>query len=146
MATISSSETFAKQCAIFLSVRKTVNIQGYSKLQEPIKTCKNCYPLIWKILISYTPEPLKTKPFKWVWRHWSCNMSHTFCRSFCHSYTSEPKVASWVQWPHHATWAQGEEWTLVTETKKMFCKGLFTHAIAVTATRWILFIKVKFQF
>ena len=32
---ISSSETFAKRRAIFLSVRKTVNIQGY------------CYPLIW---------------------------------------------------------------------------------------------------
>ena len=32
MATISSSETFAKRRAIFLSVRKTVNIQGYSKL------------------------------------------------------------------------------------------------------------------
>ena len=29
MATISSSETFAKRRAIFLSVRKTVNIQGY---------------------------------------------------------------------------------------------------------------------
>ena len=32
MATISSSETFAKRRAIFLPVRKTVNIQGYSKL------------------------------------------------------------------------------------------------------------------
>ena len=32
MATISSSETFMKQRAIFLSVLKTVNIQGYSKL------------------------------------------------------------------------------------------------------------------
>ena len=39
MATISSSETFAKRSAIFLSVRKTVNIQGYSELQEAIKTC-----------------------------------------------------------------------------------------------------------
>ena len=47
MATISSSETFAKRRAIFLSVRKTVNSQGYSELQEPIKTCGNCYPLIW---------------------------------------------------------------------------------------------------
>ena len=46
MATI-SSETFSKQGTIFLSVRKTVNIQGYSELQEPIKTRKNCYPLIW---------------------------------------------------------------------------------------------------
>ena len=37
MATISSSETFAKRY-IFLFVRKTVNyIQGYSKLWEPIK-------------------------------------------------------------------------------------------------------------
>ena len=33
MATISSSETFAKRRTIFLSVGKTVNIQGYSKLQ-----------------------------------------------------------------------------------------------------------------
>ena len=47
MATISSSETFAKRRAIFLSVRKTVNSQGYSELQEPIKTRENCYPLIW---------------------------------------------------------------------------------------------------
>ena len=38
MATISSSETFAKQRAIFLSARKTVNNQGYSELREPIKT------------------------------------------------------------------------------------------------------------
>ena len=44
---ISSSETFAKRRAIFLSIRKTVNIQGYSKLREPIKTRRNCYPLIW---------------------------------------------------------------------------------------------------
>ena len=50
MATISSSETFVKQSAIFLSVHKTVNIQGYSKLREPIKTHENCYPLIWEIL------------------------------------------------------------------------------------------------
>ena len=47
MATISSSETFAKRRAIFLPVRKTMNIQGYSKLREPIKTRENCYPLIW---------------------------------------------------------------------------------------------------
>ena len=47
MATISSSETFAKRRAIFLSVRKTVNSQGYSELREPIKTRENCYPLIW---------------------------------------------------------------------------------------------------
>ena len=45
MATIFSSETFAKRCAIFPSVRKTVNIQGFSKLWEPIKTRENCYPL-----------------------------------------------------------------------------------------------------
>ena len=42
-----SSETFAKRRVIFLSVRKTVNIQGYSELREPIKTRENCYPLIW---------------------------------------------------------------------------------------------------
>ena len=47
MATISSCETFAKRRAIFLSVRKTVNSQGYSELREPIKTRENCYPLIW---------------------------------------------------------------------------------------------------
>ena len=50
MATISSSETFARRRAIFLSVRKTLNIQGYSKLREPIKTRENCYPLIWLIV------------------------------------------------------------------------------------------------
>ena len=44
---ISSCETLAKQRAIFLSVRKTVNIQGYSELWEPIKTRENCYLLIW---------------------------------------------------------------------------------------------------
>ena len=44
---VSINETFAKQYAIFLSVRKAVNIQGYSKLREPIKTRENCYPLIW---------------------------------------------------------------------------------------------------
>ena len=47
MATISSSEPFAKRHTIFLTVRKTVNIQEYSKLWEPIKTRENCYPLIW---------------------------------------------------------------------------------------------------
>ena len=44
---ISCSETFAKRCTIFLSVRKTMNIQGYPKLREPIKMHENCYPLIW---------------------------------------------------------------------------------------------------
>ena len=47
MNTISSSETFAKRRAIFLSVRKTVSSQGYSELLELIKTRENCYPLIW---------------------------------------------------------------------------------------------------
>ena len=47
MATISSSETFAKRRAIFLSVHKTVNSQGYSELRESIKTRENCYSLIW---------------------------------------------------------------------------------------------------
>ena len=32
---ISSSETLVKRRAIFLSVRKTVNSQGYSELREP---------------------------------------------------------------------------------------------------------------
>ena len=31
---------------------KTVNSQGYSELQEPIKTDKNCHSLIWWILKS----------------------------------------------------------------------------------------------
>ena len=53
MATISSSGTFAKRRAIYLSVRKAVNIQGYAKLREPIKTRENCYPLIWQILNVY---------------------------------------------------------------------------------------------
>ena len=43
----SSYETFGKRRAIFLSVRKTVNSQGYSELREPIKMRENCYPLIW---------------------------------------------------------------------------------------------------
>ena len=47
MATVPSSETFAKRRAIFLSVRKTVNSQGYSESREPIKMRENCYPLIW---------------------------------------------------------------------------------------------------
>ena len=47
MATISSSETFAKRRVIVLSFRKTVNSQGHSELREPIKTRENCYPLIW---------------------------------------------------------------------------------------------------
>ena len=46
-SSISSSETFAKRRAIFLSVRKTVNSHGYSELREPIKARENCYPLIW---------------------------------------------------------------------------------------------------
>ena len=35
----------------FESCPKTVNIQGYSELREPIRTRENCYPLIWWILI-----------------------------------------------------------------------------------------------
>ena len=46
-SSISSSETFVKPRAIFLSVRKTVNSHGYSELREPIKRRENCYPLIW---------------------------------------------------------------------------------------------------
>ena len=47
MAVISFSETFVKRCTIFLSVCNTVNVQGYSKLREPIKMRENFYPLIW---------------------------------------------------------------------------------------------------
>ena len=41
---ISSSATFMKRHA---TVRKTVNIQGYSKLWESIKMRESCHPLIW---------------------------------------------------------------------------------------------------
>ena len=40
MATISSSETFAKRRTIFLSVRKIVNIQGYSNYGSQSKRPK----------------------------------------------------------------------------------------------------------
>ena len=65
MATISFSETFAKRRAIFLSVRKTVNIQGYSELREPIKTRENCYPLIWYILINFIASLTQHHSFFW---------------------------------------------------------------------------------
>ena len=42
-------ETVAKRGAILNP--KTVNIQGYSELREPIRTHVNRYPLIWWILI-----------------------------------------------------------------------------------------------
>ena len=45
MATIYFSETFAKRRAIFLSVRKTVNIQGYSKLGD-IPSCLEPFALL----------------------------------------------------------------------------------------------------
>ena len=71
MATISSSETFKKQCTIFLSARKTVNIQGYSKLREPIKMRKNCYPLIWQILNSIIHH-LNNWDQMHYWKIWDC--------------------------------------------------------------------------
>ena len=40
---------------------KTVNIQGYSKLRETIRMRKNCYPLIWWILMRVT-LPLTFNP------------------------------------------------------------------------------------
>ena len=46
---ILSLETVAKRGAILNP--KTVNIQGYSELREPIRTHVNRYPLIWWILI-----------------------------------------------------------------------------------------------
>ena len=46
---ILSFETVAKRGAILNP--KTVNIQGYSELREPIRTHVNRYPLIWWILI-----------------------------------------------------------------------------------------------
>jgi len=70
---ISSSKTFAKRHAIFLSVRKTVNIQGYSELREPIKTLENCYPLIWQILIH---NKAVSKVFSLIfWSLWSCKVA-----------------------------------------------------------------------
>ena len=45
-AKMSSFETVAKR----ESRPKTVNIQGYSELREPIRTRENCYPPIWWIL------------------------------------------------------------------------------------------------
>ena len=46
IAQISSSENLETRGHLG-SGRKTVNSQGYSELREPIKTCKNCYSLIW---------------------------------------------------------------------------------------------------
>ena len=46
---ILSFETVTKRGAILNP--KTVNIQGYSELREPIRTHVNRYPLIWWILI-----------------------------------------------------------------------------------------------
>ena len=40
MATISSSETFTKRRAIFLSVRKTVNIQDIASYRSQSKRAK----------------------------------------------------------------------------------------------------------
>ena len=48
IAQISSFENDSKRDAIG-SGRKTVNSQGYSELQEPIKTAENCYSLNTKI-------------------------------------------------------------------------------------------------
>ena len=47
----------------FESRPKTVNIQGYCELREPIRTCENCYPLIWWILIKL-----------WVLRFYVCRI------------------------------------------------------------------------
>ena len=44
-AKISYFETVAKREANLNPRLKTVNIQGYSELREPIKTRENCYPL-----------------------------------------------------------------------------------------------------
>ena len=53
-----------KQEAILDPTPKTVNIQGYSALWEPIKLHENCYPLIWWILkdsIQHTIKSIKLK-------------------------------------------------------------------------------------
>ena len=44
-SSISCSETFAKRRAIFLSVRKTVNIQGYSKYFQWLFENENNYSM-----------------------------------------------------------------------------------------------------
>ena len=47
-AKVSYFEIVAKREVILIESRlKTVNIQGYSELREPIRTRENCYPLIW---------------------------------------------------------------------------------------------------
>ena len=74
MTTISSFETFAKQRAIFLSVRKTVNIQGYSELREPIKPCKNCHPLMVNT-DNYSGKRNKSKL-----TNWAISLEHTFIK------------------------------------------------------------------
>ena len=40
-----------------LTGRETVNVQEYSELREPIKTCEKCYSLIWEILKDNTTVP-----------------------------------------------------------------------------------------
>ena len=63
MTTISSSETLTKQCAIFLSVLKAVNIQGYSKLREQSKGAKIAIHWFGKYLIVIIREDLEVLPF-----------------------------------------------------------------------------------
>ena len=58
---ILSFETVAKRGAILNP--KTVNIQGYSELREPIRTHVNRYPLIWWILIVDNLFTLYNKAF-----------------------------------------------------------------------------------
>ena len=59
IATISSSETFAKRRAIFLSVRKTVNIQGYSKLGSQSNARKLLSTDLVNTKWKYLPPSLK---------------------------------------------------------------------------------------
>ena len=57
----------------FESRPKTVNIHGYSELREPVGTRKNCYPLIWWILIRYITTIVKSnvmQSLKDVFKTW----------------------------------------------------------------------------
>ena len=76
---ISSSETFAKRRAIFLSVRKTVNIQGYSNqnarklLSTDLGNTKNyyCYYCFTLLILS---KELQLHLNDCEQRMWSCEV------------------------------------------------------------------------
>ena len=60
---------------------KTLNSQGYSKWLQPIKTCENCPPLIWKIL---NPSEQLWKSARYILR--ATAFSHQpvlYCSCYC---------------------------------------------------------------